>query len=256
MTIRQRVALLVLPAALLAACTSSSDGGGSIPSGMPTDAAGLGEFLQSGTATITSAHIALEITLSGQKLTGSGDETLKNGELTALDLTENLPGGQGAIEVVVVDGKTYAKLPPSLNSTDTPWLVVTPDSANQVIQQLASSLDTALNSASLGSVGVFTRAAKSVEGKGTANIGGVETTHYKVVVDVAKLPADTPGKSELESSGLTEIPIDLYVDDQGRPVQINEELTLQGTTVTTKATVSDFNKPVTIKAPPANQVGS
>lgn len=255
MTFRRRAALLALPAALLAACSSSSGGGSGVPSGMPTDAAGLGELLQSGTATITSAHITLELTLAGQKLTGSGDETLKNGELTGLDLTENLPGGQGAIEVVVVDGKTYAKLPASMNSSDKPWLVVTPDSSNQVIQQLASSLDTALSSASLGSVGTFTRAAKSVEGKGTANIGGVDTTHYKIIVDVAKLPADTPGKSELESNGLKEIPIDLYVDSQGRPVQISEELTLQGTSVSTKATVSDFNKPVTITAPPANQVG-
>jgi hypothetical protein len=35
-----------------------------------------------------------------------------------------------------------------------------------------------------------------------------------------------------------------------------EEFTAQGQTVSTKATVTDFNKPVTITPPPANQVGS
>jgi hypothetical protein len=254
---RRTAALLVLPAAFVTACSSSGggSGGSGVAAGMPTDAAGLGQLLQSATSKITSAHVDLEITLSGQQLTGSGDETLQDGKLTGLDLTETLPGGQGAIEVVVAAGKTYAKLPASLNSSDTPWLLVTSDSSNQVIQQLASSLDTALSSASLGSVSTFTKAAKSVEGKGTQSIGGVETTHYKIVVDVSKLPADMPGKSELEGSGLKEIPIDLYVDGQGRPVQIGEALSVQGTTVTTKAAVTNFNKPVTITAPPANQVG-
>jgi hypothetical protein len=69
------------------------------------------------------------------------------------------------------------------------------------------------------------------------------------------LPADTPGKSALVDSGVDEIPLDLYIDSQGRPVRINEELNVQGTKVTTKATVSDFNKPVTITAPPADQIG-
>jgi hypothetical protein len=254
MTFRRRAALLVLPLVIVAGC-SSSGGGSGVPDGMPTDAAGLGQLLQSGTATIRTAHIVLDISLAGQELTGSGDETLDNGQLVSLDLKESLPGGQGTIEVVVVDGTTYAKLPPSLNSGDKPWLLVTPDSTNQIVQQLARSLDTALNSASLGSVGVFTRAAKSVEGKGTDTIEGVETTHYEIVVDVAKLPADTPGKDALESSGVDEIPLDLYIDSQGRPVRINEELTVQGTKVTTKATLSDFNAPVTITAPPSNQVG-
>lgn len=257
MNLRHRAALLVLPAVILAACSSSGGGGGAgVPSGMPTDAAGLGELLQSGVADLTTAHIMLEIDIAGQKLTGSGDEKLDNGELVALRLTESLPGGQGDIEVIVVGGKTYAKLPASMNSSDKPYLVVSPTSSNQIVRQLAGSLDSALSSASLASVETFTRAAKSIEGKGTETIDGVQATHYKIIVDVAKLPAGTPGKAGLEDSGLDEIPLDLFVDSSGRPLRIAEQFTVQGQTVSTKASVTDFDKPVTITPPPANQIGS
>ena len=256
MTARHRAALLTLPAAVLAACSSSGGGGSSIPSGMPTDAAGLGTLLQTAVTKITSAHIALDITLAGEQLTGSGDEKLSNGQLTALDLTENLPSGGGQIRVIMVDGKTYAKLPAAFNSSGKPYLLVTPSSNNQVIRQLAGSLDSALSSASLGSVSTFTKAAKSVEGKGTETINGVETVHYSIVVDVAHLPDSMPGKSDLTASGIATLPLELYVDRSGRPVQITEEFTVQGSKVSTKSTVSHYNEPVTITAPPSGQVGS
>ena len=258
MTGSRRVALLALPAALLAACSSSGGGGGGggIPSGMPTDAVGLGTTLQNAIGKITSAHIALDISLAGQKLTGSGDETLASGQLTGLDLTENLPNGAGEIRVILADGKTYAKLPATLNSSDKPYLLVSKSSSNQIIRQLSGSLDSALSSASLGSVSTFTHAAKSVDVKGVQTIDGVQTVHYSIVVDVAKLPDSLPGKSELTQSGITTLPLDLYIDTSGRPVQITEQFSAQGQKVSTKATVSGYNKPVTITAPPADQVGS
>lgn len=255
MSFHRGAALLALAAALLTSC-SSSGGGPSAPSGMPTDASGLGRLLASGVGGIRSAHIKLDLNLGGQELTGSGDEKLADGQLVALDLTENLPGGAGAIRVIVVNGTAFAKLPSSMNSSGKPYLVVSPSSSNQVIRQLASSLESALSSASLGSVTTFSKAAKSVDMKGAETVAGVPTTHYAIVVDISKLPADMPGKADLVKSGLDTLPLDLYIDHSGRPVQITEEFTVQGTKVSTKATVSDYNKPVTITAPPANQVGS
>ena len=250
----RRVALLVLPAAIATACSSS--GGGGLPAGMPTDAAGLGTLLQSAVSKISSAHVALDIDLAGQSLTGNGDETLQNGQLTALDISEKLPGGAGTIRVIMVDGKTYAKLPASMNSSDTPYLLVTESSSNQIIRQLASSLDSALSAASLASVGLFTRAAKSLEVKGTEQVNGVQTVHYSIVVDVAKLPASMPGKSQLTKGGIDTLPLELYVDTSGRPVELTETLNVQGQKVSTKASISAYNKPVTITAPPSGQVGS
>jgi hypothetical protein len=256
MTGSRRLALLAVLATVATACSSSGGGGGGgIPSGMPTDAAGLATTLQRAVDKITSAHIALNFTLAGQQLTGSGNEKLEHGQLTALDVTENLPGGAGAIRVIMVDGKTYAKLPPAMNPGGKPYLLVSASSSNPIVRQLAGSLDSALSAASLGSVSTFTRAAKSVEPKGTATINGVKTVHYSIVVAVAKLPASLPGRSQLTQSGIGTVPIELFVDTAGRPVQLTEVLTVQGQKASTKATVSDYNKPVTITAPPSDQVG-
>jgi hypothetical protein len=243
--------------ALLTACSSSGGGGGAnVPAGMPTDAAGLGTLLRTAVSKITSAHIALDITLAGQTLTGNGDETLASGQLTGLDLTENLPNGGGVIQVIMVDGKTYAKLPPTMNSSDKPYLLVSDSSSNAIVRQLSASLDSALSSASLGSVSTFTHAAKSVAVKGSETVNGVQTVHYSIVVDVTKLPDSLPGKSELIQSGINTLPLELYVDPAGRPVEVTEQFTAQGQKVSTKSTVSDYNKPVTITAPPADQVGN
>ncbi|HKC26984.1 MAG TPA: hypothetical protein VKB75_03125, partial [Jatrophihabitans sp.] len=254
-----RRALLVLPlAAGLVACSSSGKGGSAsdVPTGMPTTATGLATLLQSAVHNITSAHLHLDIEIAGMTLTGAGDEKLSDGKLVALDLTENLPNDAGAIRVISVGGKTYAQLPASISNSGSRYLLVTPNSTNSVIQQLAGALDSALTSASLGGVAVFVRAAKSVKGEGTAPVGGVNAVHYSIMVDIAKLPASLPGRDQLQSGGVATLPVELYVDRQGRPVKISEQLRVGGQGVSTTALVTDYNKPVTITAPPANQVGS
>jgi hypothetical protein len=281
---RRISAVLTLPAAFaLAACSSSTDGqasaGGSTQSGSsqsgssqpgsgtspsgggggagaPTGATGLGGLIQRGVARVTSAHLSLQVNAAGESITGAGDETLTGGTLHSLDLTENLPGGVGALEIIIVSGKTYAKLPPSLNKTGKPYVLITTDSSDPTIKQLATSIDSALSLASLSSVTAFVTAADSVTAKGKATVDGVDTTHYSVVVNISKLPADLPGKDELGSSGLTTLPLDLYIDRQGRPVQVSEDFELSGQSVSIKFKQSNYNKPVSISAPPADQVGS
>jgi hypothetical protein len=276
MTTRRICAVLALSSALaLGACTSSTSGKGQVdgstpagqssagqtpssPSsgGKPTDAAGLGGLMQTAIAGIKTAHITLDINAAGQKVSGVGDEKMLGGKLIAMDLTENLPGGAGSIRLIIVDGKTYAKLPPSLNTSGKPYILVSPNSTNPTVKALAGSLDSALSSASLGSVGAFVTAAKSVVLKGTATVDGVQTSHYSIVVDIAKLPASLPGKDELSAGGLSTLPLELYIDDQGRPVQVTESLQVQGQSISTDVKVSDYNKPVSVTAPPASQVST
>jgi hypothetical protein len=76
------------------------------------------------------------------------------------------------------------------------------------------------------------------------------------VVDVAKLPASLPGKDALVSSGLKTLPIELYIDSAGRPVQVTEHFTVSGQTVSTDVKVTEYNAPVTITEPPADQVST
>jgi hypothetical protein len=254
---RTYAVLAVLATVALAACSSSGKGtNGNVPSGAPTDAAGLSSFVQKAVAGITYAHINLDINFAGQSITGSGDEKISGKNLVGLDLTEKLPGGAGSIRIIVADGKTYAKLPPAMNTSGKPYLLVTKDSSNPIISQLAPSLDSALSSASLGSVSAFITAAKSLKIKGSESIDGVTTTHYSIVVQISKLPSTMPGRDALVASGLSTLPLELYIDHEGRPVQVTEDFKVQGQSVSTKVNVTEYNKPVSIKAPPANQVGS
>lgn len=255
MTARRTITLLAISCALVGtACTSSKSNAGNAPSGMPTGAVDLAALMESGIAKATSAAFNLDVTIAGQALTGSGVEKLSGGKLVALDVSERLP--QGVIRVILVDGKTYAKLPSSLNPTGKPYLPVTTGSSNAVIRTLAGSLDSAVASASLGDIGAFAKAAKSIHADGSATMQGVSTAHYSIVVDIAKLPDTFPGKQALLSGGVKTIPLELYIDRTGRPIQVTEDFTAQGQKVHTKVVVTNYDKPVTITAPPADQIGS
>ncbi len=173
-------------------------------------------------ANIHSAHLTLDIGVDTAKITGAGDEQVVGGKVKALQITENLPGSQ-QIRIVYVDGKTYAKLPASLAKSSKPYILVSPTSSNATIRTLAQSINSSLQSASVQSATVFAKAASSVKRIGSATVGGVQTTHYAVTVDPQKLPADLPGKSTLTAAGITAIPVELYVDSSGRPVQDHRE---------------------------------
>lgn len=221
---------------------------------MPTDAAGLAAFLRDGTASIESAHLDLEVTAAGATITGSGDQTLDHGRTEAFDLTQTVPG-VGDIRVVMVDGQSYVQLPAGINPSDKPWLLVSSDSSNPVVQQLAASLESVTQSSSLEQYTAFTEAS-TVKVMGHEQVDGADATHYALTVDVTELPNGTPGRQDLLTAGLLTLPVDLWVDEHGRPVKVSEELTVRGQQISTLVTVSDFDKPVTITAPPADQVGT
>ena len=251
---RPVVPVLVAAGVLLTGCNRSGWIEGAGAPATPSDAAGLAAFLKDGTASIRSAHLELEVDAAGNSIKGSGDETLKDGKAEAFDLTETIPG-VGDIRVLLVDGQTYVQLPAGLNPSDKPWLLISADSTNPVVQQLATSLQSVTSSSSLDQYTAFTQAA-TVTVVGPEQVDGADATHYALNVDVTKLPNDTPGRSDLLSAGLVKLPVDLWVDDHGRPVKVSEELTVQGQKVTTLVTLGNFDEDVTITAPPADQVAT
>ncbi|HEU5265117.1 MAG TPA: hypothetical protein VFU35_00395 [Jatrophihabitans sp.] len=263
---RYRFAAVVLGLAaaplVLAGCTSTVNGKGgpaSGPSGstskMPTDAKGLYNLMQSAVAKTSSAHIEFDVTAQGQTISAKGDEQLDGGKVTAMKLDETLPGGAGSVEIIVVNGKIYAKVPTSINDTGKPYLLLSKNSSNPQIRQLATSIESGLQTATVSSYGTFAQAADSVQLVGSTTRNGAPATHYTIVMDPAKLPPDYPNKQALVASGVGTIPIQLYIDSQGRPVELDEHFTLNGQTIDTHATLSQYNQPVDISAPPPSEVG-
>ena len=245
------------------AATSGSDSSGTAapppsstaPAG-GDDVSALAARLLSATTGIKTARFTLTVTAGPSgSITGRGAERLADGKATALDVTEGLPGGAGTLRVIIVDGRTYVKLPPQLNTGRKPYTLVTPNSSSAVVRSLASSLASTRSSASIDSFRDFVRAAESLTDKGMTTVGGTPATHYSISVSVAKLPASTAGKQALLSAGLTTIPVELYLDPMSRPVLLVEKLSVQGQQVSTRVAFTDYNRPVTITAPPASQVG-
>ena len=248
-----RLAALILSLALgTAVATTACSSSGSSKKPAHSAAPSLTAQLKSGLASLTSAHLAASTDYAGQKVTGTGVLRLKDGEIDAADVTEGLPGGLGTIRIVRDAGNTYAKLPPGLAKTSKPWLLITGSSTNPLVAQLSGLIGTVLGIAAPSSLNSFAAAATSVTDKGSATIGGVPTTHYALTVDPKKLP-DTLQNSVGTASSL---PVDVYLDKSGRPVQISGTFTILGQKVTPTISLSAFNQPVTVTAPPASQVGT
>jgi hypothetical protein len=98
---------------------------------------------------------------------------------------------------------------------------------------------------------------------GRETVGGVSTTHYHGTIDLQKVIRDGGVSDEVAGrlAGLgvpTDVPYDVWVDDQGLVRQIKQhyEQTLGGVTTSYDTTVglSDYGKDVSVSAPPSDQV--
>ena len=58
----------------------------------------------------------------------------------------------------------------------------------------------------------------------------------------------------MTAAGVTALPMDLWVDRQGRLRKVAENLTVKGQRVATTIGIGQFDAPVTITPPPADQV--
>lgn len=250
--------LLVPLAATLVACSSDGDSKSkdTAPAGTSTaaqspEAVALTKKLQAGVATLRSAHFFINGTLAGEPLNGAGDQRLSGGKLDALNADVTLPGGVGRISVVVINGKAYAKLPPSLSDEKKPWVVISSKSANIVVQQVSDFVEVALTAASVGNLGELTSASTTVVYTGSATVGAVLATHYLLTVDPSKLPGSVADSDVL---GTKPIPVDLYLDLTGRPVKVRAKLTVSDQPADITIVFSKFDEEVTVSAPPANLI--
>jgi hypothetical protein len=210
------------------------------------------------TSTVTSAHITMSSEVGSQTvLTAQGDETMAGGKLTAMNLNEQI--GSLNMTILLTGGVLYVKLPSSVNKSGKPWEKATAGSSNPVLKQLASTLSSIEASASLDQYGSMAQAASSLKTIGTEQVNGAAATHYSLMVDVSKIHGAAftqAAKAALAQARITKIPVDVWVDGHNRPVKMSEKFTVKGQVVSFTATISRYNQPVTITAPPASQVST
>lgn len=252
---KRLIALLAVAAALLTGCAEAVDGtpNSDAPSAFPRTTAALGAELKAGTATLKSTHLTLNEAIGSQSISGAGDETIADSKVGSLSLKLDVPG-LGMLQIVRVDGKTFVKLPPAQSTSGKPWALVTTSSSNPVVRAMAGSLAAADEVTGLDAASIFIDAARDLKYLGTSSIAGASTGHYSLIVDVNRLPADYPQKQLLVTAGLTKLPVQLWVDMDGRLRKLTERLTVSGQTVNTVVTLGNFDAPVHITAPPPDHV--
>jgi hypothetical protein len=276
-----RVTLLALVAALLlAACSGDDDEAQSQASEAVTteqEATTTGRAEGDGSAAILlaagrntleadSSRVFVEATVGGRRFTGEGaydyDDHVGEMRLDLGGLGDAV--GVGELELVFADYVVYYHLPLGVLPGEKEWIKVDVEalgeSAGVDFQQLAqgNQSDPAQYLRWLGAVG------KDVEELGAETVRGVETTHYRATVDLDRVvDAAEPEvrdatkvwidllKRQLE---LGEVPIDVWVDEDGLVRRIEQVYELDGTRTQITMELDEFGIEVDAEAPPADQV--
>ncbi|MFE6409794.1 hypothetical protein ACFVOR_23010 [Streptomyces sp. NPDC057837] len=214
------------------------------------------------TAEEDTAKVALRVQTSAQGRSetakGQGVVDLEDGD-SVMTLTAQ---GQ-RIEQRVIDQVLYQKLPKGQAPGGKPWIRI--DLGKVAERQGAGDRNMSDPAQSAAYAKAITD--RDVTEKGTATIGGVRTTRYRVSVDVAELPN---GDTLRKQVGPT-LPMDVWLDDEGRLRRQQLDMTVKApqssersastassapgkVTVRTVMDFSGFGTEVEAEAPPAGQV--
>jgi hypothetical protein len=258
--IMRRFALVIAAAGLvsLTACGTTVTGR-AVPAhaGTVTD---LSYLVASRTAAEHTVHITYDATTSIGELTGTGQAEFTPGKI-ALQLDVTTP--VGAIGMVLVGDKLYLKIPQSVAHTGKPWIGVDPNGTDPTSKALAAVLSEEQANADPSRTLAQIQAAGTITRTSADQVDGRPATHYAISVNTAKLLASsavTPQLRQLISGSAARLPAtigyDVWIDSAGLPVKIafNENVTGAKTTIT--MTYSQWGAPVSIQAPPADQIGA
>lgn len=243
---RVGIAALLLASLTAAGCTSSGSGSSTpTPSASAISADTLAAKVRNGLANITSAHLTLDTGALGSRATG--DFTFANGNTQASHLT--VATGSQQVEVITVGSSSYAKLP----GEGKPWTRVSADSSNGLVRNLATTLPLVEAVGSLSQLAAIIAGASDVRDKGATTLNGAPAHRYTLTVSPS-----APGSGQLHDLlsrlGNKPVPVQLWLDGKGRPLRVQLALDVAGQTFPLVVTIDKYNAPVTIKAPPTDQV--
>ncbi|MEU3661101.1 LppX_LprAFG lipoprotein [Streptomyces sp. NPDC032940] len=200
--------------------------------------------------------IKVKADANGKSVTADGRGAL---DLAEGDSTMTITAEGQSIEQRVVDQVLYQKAPDPKASGGKSWMKID-------LKRVAGRQGA--NPQQIGDPAQSAAYAKAVTDKdvsevGTEEINGVDTTHYKVSIDVAKLP----GGAQLGKQIGPTLPMQIWLDDEGRIRRQQIEMALKTPAsarpeggvasqvkVSTLMEFSDFGTKVDAEAPPAGQV--
>jgi hypothetical protein len=249
--------------ALVLALAASACGGGSEPTAQqaPQDAVALAASKTSDAGTY-KADISGTVEALGQSLELSGagefDGKQKRGKMT---MTTSVAGQDIDMDVVYAFPVMYMRFPPGLLPglpVGTPWVKIDLDQLSKRAGFGSTELMQSQQQADPSQGLKYLEGITEVEAVGAEDIRGVPTTHYKGVVDLSALaeknPELKPSLDKLtEQAGISRIPVEAWIDDDGFVRQIKE--TFDASQATTSMTIQfhDFGTDVDVSPPPDNE---
>jgi hypothetical protein len=250
-------AICVVAAVALAGCSGSTAGtaspgaattGVSVAPATYATAADLAEKVSSATQDKGSARMTFDMGVAGQAITGTGAFAGKGAD-TKLQMSMNA-GGQGGIEMVLLDRNIYLKVPGSPGGK--PWMRSSLDGAfGKQFGGLGDQADPSKQFDQLKTAGTLSGATPDT-------VDGTPATKYTLTLDAAKLAAaGTPEQQAtnkaLVEQGVKTIDMQIWVGDDNLPLRVSTSTPVQGQTTTIDIHYSDWGKPVDIAAPPADE---
>jgi hypothetical protein len=259
---------------VLAGCTSSVAGSPTVAgAGGSTSQGGAGSQLGSQVKTVSdlsnlvgnSVEQATTVQVTMKSGVGTTTGSIKFGDPVAEKMTLDTPNGSE--QVLLVDNVFYMQIPGMQDVTDKPWIKIDPnDSSNPASQIFAALVNSIKENADPSQMIKNLEAGGTLTGTDTEQLGGQSTTHYKITVDVDKMIANQtdPTMKQLlgmaEQQGLKNYPVEVWLDGHGLPVQTTIDMPslsgAPGSGGVSTVTYTDWGAPVTITAPPADQVGT
>ena len=193
---------------------------------------------------------------------GTGSGVFNGGKDRSGQLTMNITadGRQVAVDTVIVGNTIYVRSP--LISQRLPggkqWVKVdlqqAAKAANVDLGTLLSS-----NPSPAGAL-AYLQGSSAIKKLGSERVGGVPTTHYRVVVDLQQAAdrASSADRRALEQAikavGTTTLPVEVWVDSQGYVRKIEYQSGASGQSADVTMEMHDFGSPVPIRAPATNDV--
>ncbi|MGW5783560.1 hypothetical protein ACWEWK_06170 [Streptomyces sp. NPDC003757] len=213
------------------------------------------------TAEAESARMTMDMKISAK------GRTITSDAVGVIDLAEGdsvmtVTAQDKSIEQRVVEQVLYQKVPGKKAPGGKSWIKIDLKkvAARQGVsnQQIGDPAQTAAYAKAITD--------KNVEKVGTEKIDGVDTTHYKVSVDVSRIP----GGDQLAKQLGPTLPMQVWLDDEGRLRRQQIDMTVKAPAsasaapdgsgspeqlkMTTVMQYSDFGTEVDAEAPPAGQV--
>lgn len=180
-----------------------------------------------------------------------------------------LPAGSGRAQVLLADDVVFLALPPqSPGAAPTPWLKVDAAAVARRSGVDVGGLRELGDNDPTTALNFLRGVSEEVDEVGEERLRGVETTRYRAVVDLTEAARETPEGLDagiarfMERLGTSALPVDVWVDREGRLRKLRYRVDLSATgraeggsgVIVTTLELYGFGVRVDVREPPADEV--